>query len=343
MSLVLWIARQELKLYDLCSYVDDIFSCDVSDNTEVYEPYNIILPSKQAKLLRLWDELGIPHKREKQIWGTRLTIIGFEVDAINLTITLPKKKKMELLEELNRFIIRKEHKRGKQFTLQEFLRLAGWLNWSFNVFPLIRPALNTLYAKISGMERKNALVRMNRMISQDLEWGEKHIKALSGIILLRELDWALGAADMNIFCDASSVGLGFWIENTNQGFYAKVPIEVPDNMNFFREALCVASALNIVAPRLKNSHLVIYTDNQNTVDIYSSLACRPEYNNLLKFSVDLFITYNLQFKAKHIAGELNRIADALSRDQIPLARQLSPNIEINSFLPPQNALGAFKK
>lgn len=113
MSLVLWIARQEYKLEDLCSYVDDVFSISIHDDTELYEPYNMILPRKQAVLLRLWDELGIPHKKEKQTWGSRLTIIGFEVDAIELKITLPAKKKLELLEELDRLIVRKKSKKRK--------------------------------------------------------------------------------------------------------------------------------------------------------------------------------------------------------------------------------------
>ena len=43
----------------------------------LYAPYDRLMPPKQAALLRLWDELGIPHDPEKQLFGTRLTIIGF--------------------------------------------------------------------------------------------------------------------------------------------------------------------------------------------------------------------------------------------------------------------------
>ncbi|KAG6329912.1 hypothetical protein ID866_9177 [Astraeus odoratus] len=38
------------------------------------------LPQNMVKLLHLWDELGIPHKEHKQIYGPILPIIGFEVD-----------------------------------------------------------------------------------------------------------------------------------------------------------------------------------------------------------------------------------------------------------------------
>lgn len=53
---------------------------------ELYEPYNQLMPAKQAQLLRLWDKLGILHKKEKQLWGTQLTIIGIEVDTKQMTL-----------------------------------------------------------------------------------------------------------------------------------------------------------------------------------------------------------------------------------------------------------------
>ncbi|EKM60531.1 uncharacterized protein PHACADRAFT_189656 [Phanerochaete carnosa HHB-10118-sp] len=54
-----------------------------------YNPYHAFFPSKQVKLLLLWDELGIPHKQLKQIFVHSLTIIGFQVDSAAMTITLP--------------------------------------------------------------------------------------------------------------------------------------------------------------------------------------------------------------------------------------------------------------
>lgn len=69
MSLVLWIAQEEYKVKDLLAYCDDAFSADKNENMDRYEPYDMLMPSKQATLLRCWDNLGIPHKKEKQLWG----------------------------------------------------------------------------------------------------------------------------------------------------------------------------------------------------------------------------------------------------------------------------------
>lgn len=254
MTLVLWIASHFHHLEDLCSYVDDVFSAMISGDMEPYEPYDMMMPSRQARLLRLWDELGIPHKKEKQFWGTQLTIIGFHVDSISLSITLPEKKKQELLEELNRFIIRQGSKARKKFYLGEFQRMGGWMNWAFNVFPLLRPALNSLYAKTTSIDptKKFTSLHMNRTISKDLEWAENHIKNLSGVLLLRELDWVIGNADLTVFCDASLVGLAFWIENSNEGFHSHVPKDIPKEKNFFHEALSVVSAIAEIILCLSN-------------------------------------------------------------------------------------------
>ncbi|KIJ38677.1 hypothetical protein M422DRAFT_176190 [Sphaerobolus stellatus SS14] len=63
-----------------------------------YEPYKKDLPAKQTQLLQLWDELGIPHEEPKQLWGTKLTIIGFDVDPNAMTITMPHQACMDLIE-----------------------------------------------------------------------------------------------------------------------------------------------------------------------------------------------------------------------------------------------------
>jgi hypothetical protein len=53
----------------------------------------------------LLDSLGVPHKPQKQLHGPLLKIIGFDVNANALTITLSHEKKQHLLDELNCFII----------------------------------------------------------------------------------------------------------------------------------------------------------------------------------------------------------------------------------------------
>jgi hypothetical protein len=108
------------------------------------------MPSNQVKLLSLWDELGIPHERRKQLSGTKLTIIGIQVDLNSLTFSLPEQALADLLQEVEEFVSWSEAKHGASWSLRRWQRLGGWMNWGFNVFPLLCPALNRVYPKIAG-------------------------------------------------------------------------------------------------------------------------------------------------------------------------------------------------
>jgi len=55
----------------------------------MYEPYHKFMPKNQVAILNLWDEINLPHKESKQVFGLTLTIIGIEVNADALTMTMP--------------------------------------------------------------------------------------------------------------------------------------------------------------------------------------------------------------------------------------------------------------
>ena len=76
------------------------FSWKFADNMLWYESYHKLLPAKQAKLLQLWDELCIPHEESRQVFGSPLTIIGFNVDPNTMTIIMPDAAQSELLTAL---------------------------------------------------------------------------------------------------------------------------------------------------------------------------------------------------------------------------------------------------
>jgi hypothetical protein len=72
-----------------------------------------------------------------------LPIIGFDVDPNAMTVTMSEIKKSELVEACTAFTVR-----GARRTLREFQRSQGWINWSLNVFPHLRPALCESYGAV---------------------------------------------------------------------------------------------------------------------------------------------------------------------------------------------------
>ena len=98
-ALIAWAARHE-KSVDNLIYVDDSFGVEEENNKEWYTPYQRELPQQQVQLLKLWDEVGIPHKSVKQVHGKHLTILGIEVDVDEMTFTLTQEAREQLVREL---------------------------------------------------------------------------------------------------------------------------------------------------------------------------------------------------------------------------------------------------
>jgi hypothetical protein len=337
-SLVAWIAKFIKLIEYLSTYMDDSSGCNLEGDTLMYEPYGKVFPVHQTKLLLLWDELGIPHKPHKQLFGSPLTIIGLEADCNLMTLTLPQPSKLRLMEELRFWSSSPPKGSSGSFKLKHWERLAGWFNWVLNVYPLLRPALNLVYAKIAGKQNRDQRVYINNAIRSDLLWALNHIERSDGVHLFKSLHWSVRDADITVYCDACPEGLGFWYPISKDGYFGPTPVNSPSGAIFYYEALCVVSALlHVQTKARKGAKILIYTDNSNTVDMFRSLRCLPEYNSLLKLSVDILLRNEFSLRVLHVPGDLNIVADALSRVKFSVALRAEPKLTFSEFNPPTMA------
>ena len=338
MGLVIWIAVFIMSITDLFGYIDDNFSFDEEGSVLWYEPYQCYFPTKQTKLLSLWDEINLPHDKAKQEYGRVLRIIGFLVDPNLMRVSMDEEDRTRLLNHVSSFIATTPG--GTRKTLREFQQLAGWINWSFNVFPLLKPALANVYAKIAGKYQPHAKLFVSKAVVGDLLWYQSHVLHSDGVYLFEEVDWDKRQADIVAYSDASLTSLGFFFENTRTGFQCLVPKNPPTDCIFYFEALAVVSVVETVT-RMRDipGRLLIYSDNTNTVDIFHSLRARPAYNELLKFTVSLLIKHNISLRVVHVPGVDNIIADSLSRFENTKALAACPGLTISTFQPPRLTMG----
>jgi hypothetical protein len=342
-SLVAWIAKRKRGIQNLTTYIDDSSGFDYEDDLLFYEPYDSLFPRHQTLLLCLWDELGIPHKRQKQIFGHVIPVIGIDVDPNAMTLTLSPERRRDLCDALYSWATKPASKKSN-YKLRHWQQMGGWLNWAFNVFPLLRPCLNNFYHKTSGVRNPTQRIWVNNAIRDNFEWAARHVESSSGIHILRSSDWDPTSADFVAYCDACLDGLGFWFPSLSEGFCAPTP-ENPDiSAIFYFESLCVLSALQEVATRVQpHTKVVLYTDNLNTIQIFNTLACLPSYNHILRHSVDILISSEIDLRVLHVPGELNVVADALSRCLFSRALDIVLDLRISPFQPPRSTLGAAKK
>jgi len=338
-SLVAWIAEHVKQIPHLKAYVDDNASFGLAGDVLYYEPYQRYFPANQMKLLLLWDELNIPHAERKQIYGPVIPFVGLDVDPNRMTVSMSDERRDDLITKALAFA-----KPGKRYPLRDFESLAGHLNWSFAVFPLLKPSLSAIYSKISGKSLSLAPLRVNNAICSQLEWFAKHARASKGIFLLETVAWDPMTVLENAticFADACLGGIAFWYPELRLGYQCRVPKNNSAPI-FYWEAVAVACAM--IAPLANQSRrLVVYTDNQNTVDIWHSLKASAPYNATLMVAIDSLICHDTDARVLHVPGVDNQVADALSRFNNALALRLVPGIKLGLFETPQVLLGALKK
>jgi hypothetical protein len=140
--------------------------------------------------------------------------------------------------------------------------------------------------------------------------------------------------------------LAYYFPSLHLAYHAPLPASPPSDTIFWFEALAVCSAIHHAAnvwardfsPKL--DRLLVSTDNMNTVHMFDSLHAKPSYNPLLVSSINARIHSSLDVRVRHVPGDNNTIADAISREKFSLAIRLVPDLTIHSFTPPRDALGA---
>ena len=162
-SLVNWIGAEKKGVPGLLGYVDDNFGWEFKGETSYYEPYKKHMPTKQAHLLRLWDEIGIPHDEEKQLSGPCLRILGYDVDANKMTVKVPDEKKEKVVK-----LLRSHAQEGKPYTVNELETAAGLVNSSLSLYPKIRPGLRVLYREMAKQEPGTTKLKVTEDVARTL-------------------------------------------------------------------------------------------------------------------------------------------------------------------------------
>ncbi|KIM85936.1 hypothetical protein PILCRDRAFT_24125, partial [Piloderma croceum F 1598] len=132
----------------------------------------------------------------------------------------------------------------------------------------------------------------------------------------------------------------YWFPELSLGFQCHIPQDNKLQHIFYFKDLTVTCA--ILDKSYNTAQLVVYSDNQNTVDIWHSLKAHAPYNKLLIFMIDKLIQSDIEAHVFYVPGEANVIADALSHFNNKLALKLAPDLRILSFQPPHDTLGVPK-
>ena len=108
----------------------------------------------------------------------------------------------------------------------------------------------------------------------ELSWFVEHVRNSDGVHFLKSVEWSPTDSDqstMVAYVDASGVGIGIWFLGEHVGFQCRLPDNAAKEVIFFFEALAVCSTVHLSRNFTRTSRLVVYTNNTNAFNIFTSL------------------------------------------------------------------------
>ena len=213
------------------------------------------------------EELGVPIAPDKTDGPTTcITFLGIEIDTINMTIRLPAEKLSQVKE-----VLRLWGDRNK-CTKRELLSLIGLLAFASKVVKPGRTFLRRLIDLSTTVSSLDHFIYLNLEARADISWWAHFLPDWHGVEIIHPTP--ITAVELRLFTDASNLGLGCmfgprwvsaaWPEHWTPSEHCHINV---------RELFAVWAAVHTWGHQWANREVVIFSDNQTTVDVWQSGTC----------------------------------------------------------------------
>lgn len=318
-----WVAHNKLKIDYILHLLDDFL---------------LVAPSEylcQQQLDLFLSLCSYSHCTREDLWSRYLYVFCRYRTRFNSVGGLLAHRKIEKCVSLI------SDSRRKKVTLEEIQSLVGLLNFACSVIRPIRAFLHRLNDLTVGVRMPNHCIRLNREVKEDLNLWLSFLSNFNGKSFFLEDTW-LSSSKLNLFTDASGA-LGFGALFGSHWCYGKWPSSWQYQNIAILEFYPIVLSFYLWGAAMSNQCILFFTDNKAPVHVINRQTCKDK--SLMAFVrklVSICLHYNILFKAKHIPGVRNEMADALSRLQVRTSRRLAPPhmdslpTEIPQYLQPHN-------
>ena len=315
-DLLQWILVIIFLIQNLLHYLDDFFTAEILCAT-CNQNINLIK--------KVFELLGVPLAPEKVIGPLQIiTYLGIEIDSVECVVRLPKGKFDDLRSSL-------EYWQGrKKCTKKELLSLIGSLSFACKVVKCGRIFLRRLIDLSTTVSSLLHHITINSEARKDIQWWIEFLPSWNGVEMFQEE--CVQANDMNLFTDASGVGLGGYYE----GQWFSIPINNNNKHSIaYLELLAIVVSVFCWGDTWCNKQIVLFTDNESIVYIWSTGSCKSvEVMDLIRMLFFFTAKRNINLLIRHIPGKDNTYADSLSRLQVERFMELCPYAQNLPTQPP---------
>ena len=295
-----WILEYKLGVKNVIKILDDFLFI----NNSKQECQNYL-----NKFCWLCREVGVPLAPHKTVNPTNdLDFLGVGLNSIEMLAYIPQDK----ITDYTQLVTSTLNK--SKVTLRELKSLLGKLQFSTCIITTGRAFLRRMYDLTKGIAKPFYFISITKEVKEDLKIWEMFLKNINGKTIIRELP-VNDSLTLHMYSDASKLGFGAtfgseWIQST-----------WPENWKVLNIALLelfpIYVMINMFGMKLTNSKILFHCDNIAVVSIVNNQTSKDKLiMKLVRPLVLLLLQFNINFKAVHIAGVKNVLADAISRYQV---------------------------
>ena len=320
-----WILMHHFKVPHMTHILDDFMFFGPAQSK--------VCSRSLLSFLTLSAETGIPVKVPKTCPPSPTAVLyGIQVDTAMMEARLPQDK-----VEKSRLAVTNMMGR-KKTTLRELQSLLGLLNFvCLVVFPG-RCFLRRLFSLTKRATRPTHFIRITKEAKLDLDAWLVFLSSFNGITILMKRRW-LTSAKLHLFTDAAT-SCGYGAVLGNDWVAGRWPVTWKSYHISIMELYPIVLAVELWSRRLAHSSIIFHCDNLAVCHVINSHSSKdPIIMTLIRRLVVSSMKYNIIFRAVHVPGLLNPLADALSRQEMGKARELAPTLaaaatEVPPFLRP---------
>ena len=278
--------------------------------------------------LDICDDIGVPISMEKTEFAVTVIIfLGILLDGQLHVLAVPEQKRLKALSYLQEIIDK------RSATVRQLQSLAGLLNFlNHAIFPG-RAFTHRMYAKFSGMVNKKlgqTELQQHHQVRLDKEFKDDcrmwcsflNVPHAQGICCpFIDLEQTVQATELDFYTDSTEgINLGMGGVFGSHWFFAKWEVGYICNCDpsiAYLELLAICTDVFIWSKELKNTRVVVFSDNQSAVSMINDTTSKcKKCMHLIRQLTLRSLKNNMRIFAKWICGSSNIRADLLSHQKI---------------------------
>ena len=310
-----WLVKKVSGKDSVDHYLDDfLFACLYKSNDCAF---------LMQTFSRICEDLGVPLAANKTFGPTHVLVyLGLEIDTWEMCVRIPFDKLHVLRESLLCFLGR------KKITLKELQSLVGSLNFCARAIPSAVAFNRRFYDASVGISNPRHHLRVSCAMKEDMRMWLIFLECFNGSVYFPEKQWS-DSDQLQLFTDsADGSQLGCAAILGCCWSFLRWPSVWCDSAVLkditFLELVPIDLAFHLWGALLQNK-IVLRSDNQALIFILNKKSSKAgRVMHILRPLVLKGMLHNIHFKASHVDGISNCIADSVSRQKWSQFRRLAP-------------------